>query len=205
MIFIQCKSAAIKLIVKRIPRVFWFCCGGKLQKYQAPVAIKTQCQTKLLTFRLELKWRVWAERQSLALNYEFEWTERQTQLLFKSSVLKNKGFDWGMCKEGRGRRRKMRNHGPRLFQNSNCDWVRICIRNKKEEVEWPYPMPSQAWWPVIRRHYHRSRRYWFDFKDVFKGILLGEGSGGGAHERQGLEQKWRLNTLYTKSSTRPNQ
>ena len=91
MIFIQCKSAAIKLIVKRISRVFWFCCGGKLQKYQTPVAIKTQCQTKLLTFRLELKWRVWAERQSLALNYEFEWTERQTQLLFKSSVLKRGG------------------------------------------------------------------------------------------------------------------
>ena len=140
MIFIHCKSAAIKLIVKRISRVFWFCCGGKLQKYQAPVAIKTQCQTKLLTFRLELKWRVWAERQSLALNYEFEWTERETQLLLKSSVLKNKGFDWGMCKKGRGRRRKMRNHRSRLFQNTNCGWVRICIRNKKEEVEWPYPI-----------------------------------------------------------------
>ena len=105
--FYTCKSAAIKLIVKRISRVFWFCCGGKLQKYQAPFARKTQCKTKLPTFRLELKWRVkWAERQSLQLNYEFEWTEHQTQLLFKSSVLKNKGFDWGMGKEGRGRRRK---------------------------------------------------------------------------------------------------
>ena len=150
MIFIHCKSAAIKLIVNRISRVFWFCCGCKLQKYQAPVAIKTQCQTKLLKFRLELKWQVWAERQSLALNYEFEWTERQTQLLLKSSVLKNTGFDWGMCKKRRGRRKKMRNHGPRLFQNTNCDWVRICIQNKKEEVEWPYPIvPS-----LSDRHRH---------------------------------------------------
>ena len=55
MIFIHCKSAAIKLIVKRIFRVFCFCCGGKLLQYQAPVEIKTQCQTELLTFRLELK------------------------------------------------------------------------------------------------------------------------------------------------------
>ena len=60
MIFMHCKSAVVKLIVNRISRVF---CGGKLQKYQAPVAIKTQCQTKLLTFRLdeefELNVRVW--------------------------------------------------------------------------------------------------------------------------------------------------
>ena len=155
MIFIQCKSAAIKLIIKRISRVFWFCYGSKLQKYQAPVAIKTQCRTKLLAFRLELKWRVWAERQSLALNYEFEWTERQTQLLLTSSVLKKKGFDWGMCKKGGGggggvRRRKMPKNGPRLFQNTNCGWVRICIQNKKEEVEWQYPIvPS-----LSDRHRH---------------------------------------------------
>ena len=109
MIFIQCKSAAMKLIVKRISRVFWFCCGGKLQKYQAPFARKTQCKTKLPTFRLELKWRVkWAERQSLPLNYEFEWTERQTQLLLTSSVLKNKGFYWGMWKKGEERKRKVK-------------------------------------------------------------------------------------------------
>ena len=204
MIFIHCKTAAIKLIVNRISRVFWFCCGGKLQKYQAPVAIKTQCQTKLLTFRLELKWRVWAELQSLALNYEFEWTERQTQLLLKSSVLKNKGFDWGMCKKGRGRRRK--NAKPRrLFQNTN-------LHPKQERGSWMtishslfIIRSSQAWWPVIRHHYHRWRRYWFDFKDLFKGIFWREGRGGGENEHQGLEQKWRLNTLYTKSSRQPNQ
>ena len=151
MIFIQCKSAAIKLIVKRISRVFWFCCGGKLQKFQAPVAIKTQCQTKLLTFRLELKWRVWAERQSLALNYEFEWTERQTQLLLTSSVLKNKKFDWGMCKEGRGRRRKCKKrteviskHELRLSTNLHPK------QERGSEVEWPYPIvPS-----LSDRHRH---------------------------------------------------
>ena len=211
MIFIQCKSAAIKLILKRIPRVFWFCCGGKLQKYQAPVAIKTQCQTKLLTFRLELKWRVWAERQSLALNYEFESTERQTQLLLTSSVLKNTGFDWGMCKKGRGRWRK--NAKPRTEVISKHE-LRLStnVHPKQERGSWmtishsPFIIrSSQAWWPVIRHHYHRWRRYWFDFKDEFKGILWGEGSGGDANERQGLEQKWRLNTLYSKSSRRPNQ
>ena len=151
MIFIQCKSAAIKLIVKRISRVFWFCCGGKLQKYQTPVAIKTQCQTKLLTFILELKWRVWAERQSLALNYEFEWIERQTQLLLKSSVLKNKGFDWGMCKEGRGRRRKCKKrtaviskHELRLSTNLHPK------QERGSEVEWPYPIVPSLW----DRHRH---------------------------------------------------
>ena len=48
MIFIHCKSAAIKLIVERIFRVFWFCCEGKLLQYEATGAIKTQSQTKLL-------------------------------------------------------------------------------------------------------------------------------------------------------------
>ena len=151
MIFIQCKSAAIKLIVKRIPRVFWFCCGGKLQKYQAPVAIKTQCQTKLLTFRLELKWRVWAERQSLALNYEFEWTERQTQLLLKSSVLKNKSLT-GACAKGEGQAKK--NAKPRTEVISKHE-LRLStnLHPKQErgtEVEWPYPIvPS-----LSDRHRH---------------------------------------------------
>ena len=140
MIFIHCKSAAIKLIVNRISRVFWFCCGCKLQKYQAPVAIKTQYQRKLLTFKLELKWRVWAERQSLASNYEFEWNECQTQLLFKSSVLKNTGFDWGMCKKGRGRRRKNAKPRTEVISKHELRLSRICIQNKKEEVEWPYPI-----------------------------------------------------------------
>ena len=212
MIFIQCKSAAIKLIVKRISRVFWFCCGDKLQKYQAPVAIKTQCQTKLLTFRLELKWRVWAERQSLALNYEFEWTERQTQLLLKSSVLKNKKFDWGMCKRGGTGEEKCETTDRSYLKTRIATEYESASKTRKRIRSWmtishsPFIIrSSQAWWPVIRRHYHRWHRYCFDFKDVFKGILWGQGSGGGANERQGLGQKWRLSILYTKSSRRPKQ
>ena len=117
---------------------------------------------------------------------------RQTQLLLKSSVLKNKGFDCGMCKKGRDRRRKCKKrteviskHELRLSTN---------LQPKQERGSWmtmshsPFIIrSSRAWWPVIRHYYHRWRRFWFDFKDVFKGILWGEGSGGGANERQGLE------------------
>ena len=121
------------------------------------------------------------ERQSLALNYEFEWTERQTQLLLKSSVLKNKGFDWDMWKKGRGRRRK--NAKPRTEVISKHE-LRLStnLHPKQERGSWmtishsPFIIrSSQAWWPVIRHYYHWWRRYWFDFKDVFKGILWGEG------------------------------
>ena len=48
----------------------------------------------------------------------------------------NKGFDWGMYRKGRGGVDEKIWKPRRLFQNTNCDWVRICIRNKKEEVEW---------------------------------------------------------------------
>ena len=158
MIFIQCKSAAIKLIIKRISRVFWFCYGSKLQKYQAPVAIKTQCRTKLLAFRLELKWRVWAERQSLALNYEFEWTERQTQLLLTSSVLKKKGFDWGMCKKGGrgGRGGKAKKNAKKQTEVISKHELRLStnLHPKQERGSWmtishsPIIIrSSQAWWP----------------------------------------------------------
>ena len=36
------------------------------------------------------------------------------------------------------------------------------------------------------------------------GYSGGKGYGGGDNERQGLEQTWRLNTLCTKGTRRPN-
>ena len=58
----------------------------------------------------------------MALNYEFEWTERRVWL--------------GDCTKGGGEEWAKKNVKPwRLFQNTNCDWQRICIRNKIEEVE----------------------------------------------------------------------
>ena len=71
----------------------------------------------------------------------------------------NKGFALAHVQKEAGR------GGRRLFQNTNCDWERICILNKKEEVEWrnrslapPYStVPS-----LSDRHRHDGRREgWF--------------------------------------------